>query len=258
MSKANENWKHLIERDPLETDEVNMDRLQNQGCGNPFGGKPHVWPKYSGQVFTMHKANVLAREPDSDEDSVIPDTYQDFKTSLNGRAKVRLVRKQLDRYLSNHPQIPAFGRVLLLPSKSMTFSQVKNSDIHYWKNRNDFISKLSIKVHKPQDSCSRESSMDRSTSSLEDLEPRKKPLLDLPYTSIRTRLLRLLNKKGIFKSNTLDFKQEEISKEIKATLSSSMSLPDKKRLLTEISQMALHFRRPLLSSLILQLELSLE
>lgn len=234
-----------------------MDRLRSQGCGNPFGGKPHVWPKYSGQTYTINKANSLAMEPDSDADSIMPDSYQDLKASLNGRTKVRLVRKQLDRYLSTNPQIPA-SRVLLVPSKSMTFSQVKNSDIHYWKNRNDSVSKLTLKMYKSQHPDSRESSMDRSISSLEEFEPRKKPKLDLPYTSIRTRLLRLLNKKGIVPFLTLDFNQEEISKEIKATVSSSLPLHEKKRLLSELSAIAFNFRRSLVTSLILQLELSLE
>lgn len=258
MSRANERWKLFFERDPLETDEVNTDRLRNQGCGNPFGGNPHTWPKYSGQTFTIHKTNSLAMDTASDEDSIMPDSYQDFKSSLNGRAKIRLVRKQLDRYLSIHPQIPTFGRVLLLPSKSMTFSQIKQSDIHYWKQRHDSISKLTLKVHRPREPSSRESSMDRSASSAEELEPRKKQKLDLPYTSIRTRLLRLLNKKGILIVLILDFNQDEISKEIKTALSSSLSLVEKKRLLSELSLLAFNFRRSPITSLILQLELSLE
>ena len=226
MSQANEKWKSLFFRDASETDEVNMDRLKNQGCGNPFGGKPHVWPKYSSQTFTIYKSNFAAIDTASDEDSIMPDSYQDFKTSLNSRATVRLLRKHLNNYLVTHPQIPTLGKVLLVPSPSMTFDQVKNADLHYWKQRNDKVSKITQSVHKPKsDGLSRETSLDRSVSrdnfhSMDQMQidsefatdaylmeekenqyfvKHKKQKLDLSYTSIRTRLMRLLNRKGKMK-----------------------------------------------------------
>jgi hypothetical protein len=231
MSQADEKWKSLYFRDPLENDEVNMDRFRNKGGGNPFGGKPHVWPKYSGQTYTIYKSNFASIDTESDEDSIMPDSFQDLKTSLNGRTKIRLMRKYLNQYLANNPQIPTLGRVLLVPSPSMTFNQIKNSDLHYWKQRNDKVSKLTSLFHKPKiDTISpRDSSLDRSMSREEltidqdDLDQmeletdsntrsekeeqdnqylnppkHKKQKLDLPYTSIRTRMMRLLNRKGKF------------------------------------------------------------
>lgn len=221
MSQASEKWKSLFFRDPLESDEINMERLKNQGCGNPFGGKPHLWPRYFGQTFTIHKANSLVTDNSTDEESIIPNSYQDFKTSLNGRTKIRLVRKQLNHYLATHPQIPTIGRVLVVPSASMTFSQIKNSDLHYWKQRSDRITQLSTQVHRPiTDILFQDSSADRNFSkdtginhmeigteplknSFKEKENqhlekivRKRQKLDLPYTSIRTRLMRHLNRRG--------------------------------------------------------------
>ena len=229
MSQANEKWKTHFFRDPLETDEVNMDRFRNKGCGNPFGGKPHVWPKYPGQTYTIYKSNFASIDTESDEDSIMPDSFQDLKTPLNGRTKIRLLKKYLNQYLANNPQIPTMGRVLLVPSPSMTFDQIKNTDLHYWKQRNEKVLKLTSMFHKPKTGTlsPRGSSLDRSVSREEftidhddldqmEIDPdsntgkkeekkenqymsppkHKKQKLDLPYTSIRTRLMRLLNRKG--------------------------------------------------------------
>ena len=153
----------LFFRNPYESDEAIFARQRPHFPRNHniFNESKETWPVYGDErpTFTVYRAQDIPLSQPDDNDSIIQDveplTSSPYSSPFNpGRLqKARNFKRKIEKWRLENPRgkkVPVLGRVLLFPEATLTYSQVKSSDIHFWRSRFQDSKLKSQETHAPR------------------------------------------------------------------------------------------------------------
>ena len=141
-------------RNPLESDEVNARRKQLDfpKTDNVYTERQETWPKLDGPGFKMFKRKQHSTGGDGESVEAAP--YLDpLKMHPKKADELARRRRKIDAYCIRKRGLkipPLAGRTILFPdARTMSYDQVRKSDIHFWRSLSSKARQTSLQIRKP-------------------------------------------------------------------------------------------------------------